>query len=111
MFRIMFASLIIITGCATKTITPEHHLLPRLTEPDRSNFLVMCTLQGRLPITACICFEEVLMKTHNGDAKKITQLDMAVAQQQCMKTLEPIMNKELEETMRKALEDERKESI
>ena len=110
MLRTLLASLVVLTGCASIP-TPQHHKYPRLQEPARSNFVVMCVMQGRLPVTACLCFEELLVKMKGTDTSKVTQLDMAVVQQKCMQILQPIMDKELEELMRKAAEEERKESI
>ena len=109
MLRTMLASLVVLTGCASSP-TPTAHLGPRIAEPMRSNFVVMCVMQ-QIPVTACLCFEEMLVKLKGADTSTYNQLDMAVAQQKCMKELQPILDEEMEELMKQHLEKERQESI
>jgi nitrogenase subunit NifH len=109
MFRTLLASLIVFTSCAT-VHKPEAHLGPRVAEPLRSQFIMGCVMSN-IPVTACLCFEEMVVKYKGPDIETYTQLDMAVAQQQCMQVLTPILDKELEELMKKFLEQERKESV
>lgn len=107
----MFERLILIstllTACASAVPTPTSHLNPRVPEPLRSQFVLACSLGGGLPVTACLCFEEVLVKLKGTDANTFTQLDMAVAQQKCMEVLTPIMRKEMEDLMRQEMEKEK----
>ena len=108
MFKSVFTLVLICVGCTT---TPHRHLQPRVVEPVRSNFILSCVMRGQFPVTACLCFEEVIVAMKGTDSSNFNQLDMAVAQQRCMKVLQPILDKEMEEVMLKAAEEERKNQL
>ena len=105
MFRTLSAALIVLTSCASVVPTPVAHDMPRIKEPTRTSYIIGC-LQHNLPITACVCFEEVIVKLKGtNDHTTFTDLDMAVAQQKCMEVLKPLLQEEMkdviEEEMRK----------
>lgn len=101
MLRTMFATLILMTGCASIP-TPVHHNLPRIAEPARSTFYTMCIMQ-QMPVTACACFEEVIVKMKGTNMEDYTNLDVSVAQQRCMEVLKPILQEEFKEVLESEL--------
>ena len=101
MLKALCVLLMFVSGCVSSIPTPTAHLGPRIDEPTRTMFVIQC-LQSNLPVTACLCFEEVIVRM-KGTAEP-TQLDMAVAQQKCMEVVEPIVRKELEKLQQELLE-------
>jgi hypothetical protein len=110
MFRTLSAALIILTGCTSVVPTPVHHELPRIKEPDRTGFYTMCIMQ-QLPVTACACFEEVIVKMKGTDSSTYSNLDVSVAQQKCMEVLKPVLQEEFKEVLERELQKEKERSI
>jgi hypothetical protein len=102
MLKILSTALIILTGCASAVPTPVHHELPRIKEPDRTTFYAMCIMQ-QMPITACACFEEVIVKMKGTDMEEYSNLDVSVAQQKCMEVLKPVLQEEFKEVLEEQL--------
>jgi hypothetical protein len=110
MFRLMFAALVFITGCSSIP-TPSAHNGPRMPEPSRSEFVVQCVMRSNVPVTYCLCMEEMVVRMRGKDSSKWSQIDFLLAGQKCEEVIGPIMKEELKELIEQSLEKEREKTI
>ena len=93
------AAFLLFTSCATvQSGGPKRHLEDRFLEPQRSQMIMACGMQGA-PITFCLCVEEILSKKSK-EPQDIGQNQFGQAVKQCQRILQEPLEKEIKDYQR-----------
>jgi hypothetical protein len=94
MIKFLLPFFLFLSACASSAGKVVRHNEYRFVEPPRSQLMGECMNQG-MPITFCLCIEEVITRT-TVQLDAVTNEQFGAAQEKCMKEIGPMLQKEIQ---------------